>query len=271
MESTFSFRIKKQILKLRNYFFGFLYSKISGGIFYGLYIKTRLFTGKLMGKRTGGSGKIPFMYQPLPWIGQKSLRREQSTLERWKAMEARLPEEPGFALDIGCNMGFFTFKLAEKGYFAWGIETAEFQDISNYVVKKTGLTNAVFSSAKLTPDNVGRLPPVDVVLFLGVWHHMAKVYDFETTKMILSTLYQKTNKVLFFETGSSVMKRYPFIKYSSVEGKSDTESWLIGLIGEACPGSRIENIGKFQERDAIGVMPKLGMRSIYAIYKNSPL
>jgi hypothetical protein len=49
------------------------------------------------------------------------------------------------------------------------------------------------------------LPHTDVVLLLSVWHHWVKVYGFESATQILSGLWERCNKVLFFETGENEM------------------------------------------------------------------
>src|SRR6187200_1336964 len=40
----------------------------------------------------------------------------EGTVSRWAAIERELPEPPGLALDIGSHSGFFSIRLAERGF-----------------------------------------------------------------------------------------------------------------------------------------------------------
>jgi len=63
-------------------------------------------------------------YQPMPWIGLKTRKRDESTQQRWQAIEKNLGTVGGTALDIGSNPGYFVLRLAEKGFYGIGIDMA---------------------------------------------------------------------------------------------------------------------------------------------------
>ena len=66
---------------------------------------------------------ITDVYQPLPWVSGVVAERHNGTLERWRAIENELGNLNGSVLDIGCNLGFFTFQMARKGFFSIGVES----------------------------------------------------------------------------------------------------------------------------------------------------
>ena len=65
---------------------------------------------------------VPFInkYQAIyRFGGQQSVR---SCEDRWAAMDPVLDAKEGSLLDIGSNIGYFSFKAAEKGYLSFGLE-----------------------------------------------------------------------------------------------------------------------------------------------------
>ena len=64
-------------------------------------------------------------YQPLPWVGLRDSNRGSGTTMRWEAMKPVIAASGSrTALDIGCNVGFFCFALAELGVAAIGVDAA---------------------------------------------------------------------------------------------------------------------------------------------------
>lgn len=180
-------------------------------------------------------------YQPLPWIGKGSDKRGESTIARWDAIKREITIQNGSAMDIGCNLGFFVLSLAEMGFYAIGIDMDHsFKVISQYVQKKTGSGNSAFSTMQMTPDNIGTLPAVDIVIFLSVWHHWIKAFGYEKAKDMFKTLWKKTNHTLFFESGEdSEVKRLGI--------NEEPVMWLKREIGEICEGGSIKALGTFDK------------------------
>ena len=198
-------------------------------------------------------------YQPLPWIGKVSVKRDESTIARWEAIKREITIQKGSAMDIGCNLGFFVLSLAEMGFYAIGIDMDHsFKVISQYVQKKKGLGNSAFSTMKTTPDNIETLPAVDIVIFLSVWHHWIKAFGHEQAREMFKTLWKKTNQTLFFESGEdSEIKRLGI--------KEEPMVWLKRELREICDGGSIRVLGTF---DKGAHKKKRQDRTLFAITRN---
>lgn len=143
-------------------------------------------------------------YQPLAWGDGVITKRHLGTLERWRAIERELGDLEGSSLDIGCNVGFFTFQMERKGFFVIGVEGERLPYHVCNLVKEIGeFNNAVFVRAVVDQDFCTKLPIVDVTIFLSVFHHIVRRWGMGVSTALLRELMRRTTKVLFFETGQS--------------------------------------------------------------------
>lgn len=176
-------------------------------------------------------------YQPLPWIGLSTGKRDESTLQRWEAIEKHMGIDSGSAMDIGSNLGYFVLRLAEKGFFTIGIDTAyENVKIAQYAQKQAGIDNAAFSFMTVNPANVGTLPNVDVLIFFSVWHHWIEDFGYEQSKEMLATIWSNTKHVMFFETGEDKEIRQLGIKEAPAQ-------WAKSELENICTDGKVEVIG----------------------------
>ncbi|MGB5716063.1 MAG: hypothetical protein WBN81_03115 [Gammaproteobacteria bacterium] len=196
-------------------------------------------------------------YQPMPWIGLKTRKRDESTLQRWQAIENNLGIEAGTAMDIGSNLGHFVLRLAEKGFFSIGIDMAYGNvKIAQYAQRKAGIENATFSVMAITPENVNRLPAVDVLVFFSVWHHWIVAYGHEKALDMLRVIWGKTRHVMFFETGEDSEIR--LLNITAIPA-----DWVRTQLERACPDATIRVIGKF-DRGAHQEIRQA--RTLFAVY-----
>jgi hypothetical protein len=65
---------------------------------------------------------------------------------------------------------------------------------------------------------------------------------------MLKTIWDRTGKVLFFDTGENEMTS----DYGLPEMRPDSRSWLAGYLVETCEGSRIEHLGLHAAFDPAG-------------------
>jgi len=178
------------------------------------------------------------VYQPLPWIGLASRKRQESTLKRWEFMEPLVPDELGSAIDIGCNLGFFALKLAEKGHFAFGVDRSEdCIAIAQYAQRKTGMNNCSFAMFSATAESVRTLPVVDVTVFFSVWHHWIREFGMETATEMGAEVWRKTNKIMFFESGEDH-------ELESLGVTEEPATWVEKQLELWCSGAEIKRIGK---------------------------
>jgi hypothetical protein len=197
-------------------------------------------------------------YQPMPWIGLKTRKRDESTLQRWQAIEQNLGLESGTAMDIGSNLGHFVLRLAEKGFYSIGIDMAYGNiKIAQHAQRKAGIENAAFSIMTVTPDNVHCLPAVDVLVFFSVWHHWIVAYGHEKALDMLRVIWEKTRHVMFFETGEDM-------EIQQLKITEKPADWARAQLQQACPDATIKVIGEF-DRGAHKEIRQT--RTLFAIYR----
>jgi len=226
--------------------------------FYSLTLALNYYLARFLGRnlsRVNSSSN----YQPLPWIGINNSRRTQGTIERWDKMDQYLISNSS-VLDIGCDVGYFVFKSAEKGCLAWGVDDNIFSNlIANYAKNKIKLSNSQFFLQRIDDKNVNLLPRFDYIIFLSVFHHWCKEYGFDGASKMLSDLIKKTNKGLFFEMGQSEMGD----KYNIPKIQGDFENWLKKFL-EDVSGKNVKCLGKFHAFVDKG--KKEAERSLFLIY-----
>jgi 2-polyprenyl-3-methyl-5-hydroxy-6-metoxy-1,4-benzoquinol methylase len=189
-------------------------------------------------------------YQPLPWLGLNKGKRGEGTIARWQAIEASLSDHTILsAMDIGSNLGYFCFSLSQKGIPVMGVDMdSRFLRIAQYASRKLKASRVGLCNLVINTETVRLLPQVDLILLLSVWHHWVREYGLETASQILAAVWQKTNKVLFFETGELEM---PSEFGLSVMGDSPKE-WLMNYLGTLCANSEIVHLGQFKAFAPLG-------------------
>ena len=169
------------------------------------------------------------VYQPLPDVGVGKRAYTPRILDRLEAIKRHLPSGKLSGIDIGCNVGFYTFELAKLGHFMLAFEPQKpFYFIANMAREKTVAKNTAFSDMRLSPRNLETLPTADFVVLLAVFHHWCRLYGPDSGLDMLQTILAKTRKVLFFETGRTDLADSPEFAAQPRLG-ADGESWLPGF------------------------------------------
>jgi hypothetical protein len=204
-------------------------------------------------------GRIVDIYQPLPWLGIDKAQRYDSTLQRWHAIAGELDGSTGCALDIGCNLGFFTFQMARRGFFCLGIEgDALLYHICNLIKEVGEFDNTVFTRAMVDEQFSKTLPTVDVTLFLSVFHHIVRTSGMDKASRLMVELMRKTRQIMFFETGQSNEHNVSWAKYlppMTPNPREWTENYFVSL-----GASRVKHLGEY----ATHLSPV--KRSLFAVY-----
>ncbi len=109
-------------------------------------------------------------YQPLPWIGKVSKKRDESSHERWRLVENELnimsSEITRSLKDVGGNLGYFAFKAAERGIVALCFDIQkENVEYGQYVQRKASFSNVGFIKLDLTPLTAKAMPKTDITIF----------------------------------------------------------------------------------------------------------
>jgi SAM-dependent methyltransferase len=140
-----------------------------------------------------------------------------------------------WALDVGCNNGFFSAKLAARGVFTIGLDPDEdLVRLAQVYALETKTDKLAYSLMQVDPDNVCLLPRVDVVLLLSVMHYWVETYGLETAKRMLSVLWDKTRVCMYFEIpnpceNNKMASMLSFMGSTEAECKHFLENMLVGL------------------------------------------
>lgn len=197
------------------------------------------YLSRLMGKNFARVNKVS-NYQPLPWIGLKNSRRTQGTIDRWKKIDEKLTAGTS-VLDIGCDVGYFVFKAAEKGCLAWGVDNNIYAIITaNYAKEKIRSSNSQFFLQQIDESNIDLLPEFDYIIFVSVFHHWCLLYGFDKAKLMLAKLLKKAKRGLFFEMGQEEMAS----KYNIPAVDGDFKDWLKNFL-EQVSGREAQILGEF--------------------------
>lgn len=94
---------------------------------------------------------------------------------KWDGIEPHLPErlDGWTALDIGCNAGFYSFALADRGARVTGFDLDErYLDQARWAARQLGLEEQVDFRRGSVYDLAGVDEQWDLVLFMGVLYHL---------------------------------------------------------------------------------------------------
>jgi SAM-dependent methyltransferase len=173
-------------------------------------------------------------YVPNAFIAEdETLSDERASFERLKAINEFLPNDfKPTTLDIGCNMGFFTFQMAKRGGFSIGIDYGR-----NEIMAAKGLaswysvSNVVFTQMKVTPENSLLLPKVDMVICLSIYHHWVRKLGEEESLRIMRGLAGSAGKYFVFDTGQPNEKGVEWNQCMNFIG-SDINNWATNYFKE---------------------------------------
>jgi tRNA (mo5U34)-methyltransferase len=136
----------------------------------------------LQSEGTRGNGRIAAL---APWFHNLHLPSGEQTAPdhplgdfpafKWRQIEPSLPRNlTGWrALDIGCNAGFYSFELAQRGATVVGIDVDEhYLEQARWARGVFGLEDRVEFRRMQVYDLAGQDERYDLVLFMGVLYHL---------------------------------------------------------------------------------------------------
>jgi SAM-dependent methyltransferase len=150
--------------------------------------------------------RLRYHPDPNPHKRTRSKRRVDG---RCRIIEEQVDLSGKRLLDLGCSGGYFGFELARvvSSYLGVDADHAVIERNRN-VAQQLSLTNLEFIRTTITPSFIRSLPPVDVALFLSVFHHIlatSAAYewnrppDFDPFDLLRAL--RERAAVLVFETG----------------------------------------------------------------------
>jgi hypothetical protein len=190
------------------------------------------------------------IYQPVASLPIRTATRGTGSESRWEAIFPVLGEQAvKSAVDIGACEGYFSIKLGSAGIPTIALEgyPATYRT-ALYAVRRSGLDNVGVLALELNPDNIVAVPAADAVLCLSVWHHLVRYQGLAGATEMMKTIWDRTDKVLFFDTGENEMTP----DYGLPEMTPDARSWLSAYLAATCEGSRIEHLGTHAAFDPSG-------------------
>lgn len=189
---------------------------------------------------------IPGDYQPNPFREDNAAGRadRRACLGRFEAFNAALPAGQALScLDIGCNIGYFTFRMSARKGICLGIDIGR-----NEVSYARGLAalhnvhNAAFLQLEVTPQSVAALPATDVIICMSVFHHWARKLGLEAATTIMDGLAARC-RFMVFETGQHDETDTTWAKDLAFMGQ-DSDAWIQQYL-RARGFGRIKPLGRF--------------------------
>jgi len=182
-------------------------------------------------------------YQLNPFIKGKQSTPLRDTKARFNLINKVLPRERLSCIDIGCNEGYFVFKIAERGGFCIGVD----QDRNAIMVadaraKIHKVDNVTFSNYQLDVEKCRALPKVDVVVFLSVFHHILRHNGIEYAMDFLRAISAINIRYMIFETGQPNEKNVSWTNDLDIMG-DDFEQWIVETL-KSVGYSRVTLLGE---------------------------
>jgi 2-polyprenyl-3-methyl-5-hydroxy-6-metoxy-1,4-benzoquinol methylase len=117
-------------------------------------------------------------------------------------------------LDIGCNIGYFCFKLADQGAICYGIDhDPDSIELANLFKKYKNYDNVHFFKSKFNKNFVEKILEknlkFDIIIFFSVIHWLMN--DFHSISHIIDLFRKLLNKtqIFFYEPSSTSEAYYP--------------------------------------------------------------
>jgi tRNA (mo5U34)-methyltransferase len=116
---------------------------------------------------------------------------------KWRELAPHLPQDLGgwTALDIGCNAGFYSFELAQRGAYVTGIDVEPlFLRQAEWAAHQFGLESRVEFRRMQVYDLAHEAEQYDLVLFMGVLYHL------RYPMLGLDVVAEKVRRLMVFQT-----------------------------------------------------------------------
>ena len=189
---------------------------------------------------------LPEIYQPVLVPGLTYLRAKRPCKDRLELITSDMGDPPATVSDIGCQIGFFTFSLAEQGYSVIGYDmNAQNVQICHMLNELSDLsTKPTFRNIILMPETAESFEAADYTLCLAVFHHIIYYHGLSVAQGLVPVLRNRTRKKLYFEIGQSNEPVEPWAKHMPDMG-IDPFIWITDFLRS----------GGFEDVKVIGLVP----------------
>jgi SAM-dependent methyltransferase len=204
------------------------------------------------------------IYQPVDRLGGRVATRGEGSRTRWAAMLPVLQANGvRTAMDVGANAGYFPIELARAGIRAVAVDFAptEVRTMLTAIRRNRVEDRVAVMALHIDPASVELLPSVDAILCLSIWHHLVRDHGLAGADGILAALWERTRKVLVFDTGEREMG--PDFGLPAME--PDARTWVAAHLAEVCAGGTIEPLGEHAAFDPAGAPVT---RNLFAVVRS---
>ncbi len=212
--------------------------------------------------------KPHFDYQPIPWKGINEARlRGKASFLRWQEIRYHIDDNYISLKDLGCCVGYFPISAStEYAINSIGIDcNSKYLRIAEYATPTELIGNCNFINLKIDEDNVSILPETDITLCLSIWHHWVFEYGIEKASNILQNIWNKTNNVIFFESGEEEVKDEFDLPF---DDSRPAKKWLTDYLQRTCNNSKVEIIGEFAAGEYPHYKIKNHKRSLFKVKRD---
>lgn len=142
------------------------------------------------------------IYHPLPFYEFGNLSIQVAPNTSYQRLQMILDAAEGDVmdkrvLDLGCNLGFYSFSLAHRGAKVTSVEMrADYHDISKRIVELYDM-NVRFRNELLTPELVEQVGDVDVTLCFSMIQWVIQQNGMDYGKQILRMISQRSKLLMF--------------------------------------------------------------------------
>lgn len=155
-----------------------------------------------MARGEGGASKCGVLYQAPMHFDLADIPYEHACADRWEAIKSNLDHVTRVrALDIGCNLGFFSHQLEECGYSCIGVEYEPTIALAaRKIVCAENRKLTIVTGDILSIETQKKIAPLDfsVVIALNIFHHFIKTKDgYERLRQFMNHIRIGT---MFFES-----------------------------------------------------------------------
>jgi len=135
--------------------------------------------------------------------------------------------------DIGCQIGFFSLSLAQKGCSVIGYDMSKKNiKICQQFKELLGIQSQLaFHNLELTVDTADKIIVADYTLCLAVFHHVIYFQGLEVAYKLVKMLKAKTRRKMYFEIGQSNENIEPWCRALPNMGE-DPYEWIVGFLKE---------------------------------------
>lgn len=187
-------------------------------------------------------------YQPNPFEeeGRKANYGGRPCVDRFEAFSKVFRKDIALStLDIGCNSGYFIFRMAERNGFCIGVDIGRNQIMAAQALAYVhDVRNVAFAQFRVTPETVYSLPKVDVLICLSVFHHFVRHFGETGALEIMKILSKKTQEYLVFETGQPNERSMSWANELAFM-KPDPQEWITNFL-KALNFEKVHRLGKFK-------------------------